>query len=1024
MSLVAYSTFQRYNKHRSGDNMSAKGHRIKKTKLKQIILILFYIVLGIFAVPSSNLAAAPQEAVQLQKSLQHEVAVTLKLIQVYVTDKIGQPAADLTVVDFVVFDNGEKKKITDFEKHVLSVPTKKNEPQPLAENVIATPVFQKLSRKFFLFFDFAYNTQKGIVKAKEVALDFIDSALQPTDEVGVMSYSTLMGFKLNEFLSSNHNKIRKTVEALDVKDIVGRAADVEEEYLRQGEGVGPGDVKSKTPTNAPTFDWKRQESKSMARNYFDKMTALAKALRYVPGKKQIVLFSSGIPGSMLQGNISEGQTTMMSSKMSFDSGDSILQKANADMLKELNSANCTIFAFNTKDNATDLFAKDAAGFEERDKSLLAPPTVSNVFKKTQATGDASLQEISKKTGGKYFANIYEYRKNLDELQKLTGTYYVLGYPVSEQWDGRYHKIKVDVNKKGYNVLAQAGYFNPKPFKEYSDLEKRLHLFDLALSERPMFQTPLIFSMSALTYAEGEEARLLVLSKIPAEAIEKFSGKKVELISVVFDKQENLVGLRRTESDLTKYRGMDVFFASIAAVQPGPYKCRLVIRDLDTGDAAIASRRALVPQKVTAGLRLHSPLFLIPESNFVYIEGIAANKKETISWKDVYPYDRAQYSPMIGDMPQGTSELCAVVPCSILGIAQSTITYTFYLINSVSGEKVPLSFSILNRIHKKNIEILFTEFSLANISPGKYLLYLNAEDAASKSVSYIQAPLIVNSDTLIHPLSVAETKSNREAQIDLAEVLKSSANYCRKLENVALDFVCVEEITEKINRSREIRAEPPGVRYSTRAGVSFRVPAPVLTPFVTNTYVYDYQFIRKDGRLRETRTLLEENRKKKAEKDAKLKTINFVYQNALLGPVGVLGEHWQPYYDYRISGEETVGGRSIVVLDANPKAPNAEIRFLYGKIKIDKETKDILEITWNQEKIGNFEVFEKRGFEYNAAPQISVVSEFSIVKNGIRFPSKMTIEEAYVDKSGAKFVRSETTVTYKDFKFFTVEVEIK
>lgn len=54
----------------------------------------------------------------------------------------------------------------------------------------------------------------------------------------------------------------------------------------------------------------------------------------------------------------------------------------------------------------------------------------------------------------------------------------------------------------------------------------------------------------------------------------------------------------------------------------------------------------------------------------------------------------------------------------------------------------------------------------------------------------------------------------------------------------------------------------------------------------------------------------------------------------------------------------------------------------------------------------------------------MVSEFQAEKNGLRFPTQLYIEEAYLDKRGRPFVRSKTTVTYKDFKFFTVEVEIK
>ena len=54
-----------------------------------------------------------------QKGLQYEVTVVLKLIQVYVTDKEGNPVTDLDKSEFTIFDNGEFKEITEFERHIL-----------------------------------------------------------------------------------------------------------------------------------------------------------------------------------------------------------------------------------------------------------------------------------------------------------------------------------------------------------------------------------------------------------------------------------------------------------------------------------------------------------------------------------------------------------------------------------------------------------------------------------------------------------------------------------------------------------------------------------------------------------------------------------------------------------------------------------------------------------------------------------------------------------------------------------------
>ena len=579
-----------------------------------------------------------------------------------------------------------------------------------------------MGRKFFLFFDFAYNNQRGIRKSKEAALHFFDTGLVPTDEVGVLSYSALKGLRVNEFLSSDHKKIRKTVEAIDIRDVVGLASDFEEEALQAIESATP----RKDPWDAPWIktDGIRQESKNMALNYLERLTALGKAFGFIPGQKQIVLFSSGIPTSLMQGMSSATTRTVAM-------GDSVLLKANADMHKAMNSANCTIFAFNTRFD-------DLRASAESDANMTNVPSP---YKPIVITGVGTLREISKATGGKFFGNINEYKQDFNELQNLTGTYYVLGYYINEQWDGQYHKIKVDLKKKGYDVHSQAGYFNPKPFRDYTDLEKKLHLFDLALSERPMFQTPLAFPLRTLVFAEKDGSYLLMLSKIPADAIDKFAGKKVELFSLVFDEEENLADLQRWESELSKYRGMDVFSASEVALKPGAFRCRLVIRDLDTGAAAVAYGRATIPAKSAKAISLNSPFFLVPGSNFAYLEG-PRKKKDAEAWKAVYAYDRARYSPLMGGLARGTTHFYAVAPCVISGLGKPNITYTAALINRTLGEKTFLPVSIMEKNQRGNVETSFLEFSLNKMAPGEYIFYIFAEDTAARASSYAQTTLII------------------------------------------------------------------------------------------------------------------------------------------------------------------------------------------------------------------------------------------------------------------------------------------
>ena len=96
-------------------------------------LYLKIVVLGIFLAFCFVLLSAQEtksESSQAQKTqeLKHEVSVTLKLIQVFVTDKDGNPVTGLKPENFVVFDNKKLQKISDFEQYKLASPGEKVQP--------------------------------------------------------------------------------------------------------------------------------------------------------------------------------------------------------------------------------------------------------------------------------------------------------------------------------------------------------------------------------------------------------------------------------------------------------------------------------------------------------------------------------------------------------------------------------------------------------------------------------------------------------------------------------------------------------------------------------------------------------------------------------------------------------------------------------------------------------------------------------------------------------------------------------
>jgi hypothetical protein len=282
-----------------------------------------------------------------------------------------------------------------------------------------------------------------------------------------------------------------------------------------------------------------------------------------------------------------------------------------------------------------------------------------------------------------------------------------------------------------------------------------------------------------------------------------------------------------------------------------------------------------------------------------------------------------------------------------------------------------------------------------------------------------AALFVATGALVSSLIAAQASGTPEEE--WRPLLKKTAEYCRRLERAALDFICLERISESVDFSKDVSLDTAGSKRSGRdtlIGRGRKIPRQT----IRNSYVYDYQMIRRSGEAEERRVLLEENGEKKNVKDAPLKTLNFVYRNALFGPLGVLGEAAQPLFEFGLAGEETIDGRRVFVVEARPK-PGAAAEYLYGKAWIRADDAAILNIQWNPQGVGRREIFRDRAERYGAAAELTLVSDFAVEKNGIRFPSRFRIEEAYVEPGGGRFVRSETTVVYENFSFFVVEVDV-
>ncbi len=656
---------------------------------KKFFLLIFLLAFAFQPNLSELKSGTPQEK-KAQAPLQHEVTVALKLVQVYVTDKNGNPVLDLTKDDFILYDNGKLQAITDFEKHMLQRPENKVEEQLKETALPPSEIPSRMNRKFILLLDIDRNSIGSISKSKKAALHFIQTRVQPTDEVGVFSYSTLSGLVVHEYLTSDHEKAIEAIRR--IKELPGLLPTSSTEITLAGETARAEGEAGLIPESQPlSFSTGLRSSGpgdivERTKIFIECIKDLAKAMRYIPGYKNVLFFSGGVPSPLLY------------------SSDQTLRENYEDMGKELAASNSPVHAINTMG----------------------------------ARRVPSLQLLSELSGGSYFHKVENYEKIAKQIQSTTSNYYVLGYYIDETWDGKYHEIRVEVRQKGLQAHAQGGYFNAKPFTEFSKFEKQLHLVDLALNKNPYFQEPLPFPVIALPCSEKKQSNFILLSEIALDELGEIAQGKTELVTFIFDKDKNVTYSMRGESDFSQLPQKTVYFYTISSLSPGQYDCRVVIRNLETGEAALASTSINIPEAVEGGLRCHPPLLLIPDKKSYYlkltVEEKKTEEKKAPSIADIYPFLSNEHSPLVETADRKASKLLAIAPVSISNLAEPEIEVTAYLIQHEKGEKIPLPLSILASEHKEETYVLLLETELPELKPGNYSLQICAADVKSGTKS--------------------------------------------------------------------------------------------------------------------------------------------------------------------------------------------------------------------------------------------------------------------------------------------------
>jgi len=356
-------------------------------------------------------------------------------VDVIVTDKEGRPVTDLTAADFEVREAGDLQEVTSFRL----VETGNGADDPASAREILSLDEERreaarLENRLFVVFLDDYHVRRGnSMRSRQQLADFLRT-LSRNDLVAIatpLSGISGMTFSRNHTLTSNV-----------VMGFEGRKYDY-------------------TPMHPIEFRYQTLpvEQQEQMRNSLV-MTALQNLSEYLgtlrEGRKTIVYVSEGMSGSVPSGVRVTGswqgsgpisrQESARQGAMDFFENSSLLVDLEGRVFRSAVRNNVSIYTLDPRGLSNFEFGVNEDVTSETDRRILQEST-------------DLLRVIADRTDGRAIVGRNDPGPALRQMVQDSSTYYLLGYTSTRSpRDGRFHEIRVRVNRRDVDVRARKGYW--------------------------------------------------------------------------------------------------------------------------------------------------------------------------------------------------------------------------------------------------------------------------------------------------------------------------------------------------------------------------------------------------------------------------------------------------------------------------------------------------------------------------------------------------------------------------------------
>jgi hypothetical protein len=227
---------------------------------------------------------------------------------------------------------------------------------------------------------------------------------------------------------------------------------------------------------------------------------------------------------------------------------------------------------------------------------------------------------------------------------------------------------------------------------------------------------------AVTVKGGTE--LLAFSRASRSALSEVLGDNAEAYLLLTDENGEISAIKRFHLNIPDAPKETYFPTFLLNVRPGRYECRMILRNLETGQAARGTASVVIPGGAGAPAEaavLDPPLLLVPDAKSL---DLAASGTSSLS--ALYGYDPNSYAPLADAVPAGTERLIAALRCT-----SNSPNPDFNLFASLQETSAPgwaaVPVSVLKKSQEGPTSLFLAEIGTGELRPGRYSLRIEAKD---------------------------------------------------------------------------------------------------------------------------------------------------------------------------------------------------------------------------------------------------------------------------------------------------------